>query len=502
MSMARLALCAVVLAGAAAIFALTRGGDESFEAPEGAPNIVVVMTDDQALNTFTPEAMPNLQRLLDDGGTRFSESFAIPPLCCPARGSFITGQYPHNHGVVQNFYDLLRDPENVLGTWLDRGGYEVGLSGKFMNEYNASEPAPGFDFWWELRGNPGYYDYEVLEDTELIEAGSEPSDYSTLPVTEHAVEFIREAAPGEDPFFLWASYYAPHPFGRPSEPVCGERTAQVLPEDWELFKDAPVELPPAASETDISDKAGISRGFADLDAAAISKLRNDTRCSMAAMHRVDAGIGEILGELRAAGVSDETAILFISDNGYFFGEHKRPEGKAEPYEGALRVPMAAHIPAGVLGGKRAAKIDEPVGTIDLAPTILELAGAESCGEDGCRTMDGRSLLDLIRGDDREWPEDRPLLFELGDRCGNFATVRRGDWMYTEFYEGDPPDCTMNGRELYDLKRDPHQLENLLGDSTTRSAPGVKAHKDEMAALLAELKECNGIDGRDETERPC
>ena len=298
MSTARLALCAAALAGAVAIFALTRGGDEDFAAPAGAPNIVVVMTDDQAINTFTAEAMPNLQRLLDEGGTRFEDAVAIPPLCCPARGSFITGQYPHNHGVVQNFYDLLRDPENTLGTWLDRGGYEVGLSGKFLNEYNAEEPAPGFDYWWELRGNPGYYDYEVLDGSELVRAGSEASDYSTLPVTEHAVDFIREAAGGDEPFFLWASYYAPHAFSRPEEEVCGERTAQVLPEDWQRFADAPVELPPAASEADISDKAGVSQGFADLDAAALERLENDTRCSMAAMHRVDAGIGEIVAELR------------------------------------------------------------------------------------------------------------------------------------------------------------------------------------------------------------
>ena len=75
-------------------------------------------------------------------------------------------------------------------------------------------------------------------------------------------------------------------------------------------------------------------------------------------------------------------------------------------------------------------------------------------------------------------------------------------MYTEFYAGEPPDCSLDGRELYDLEADPHQLENLLGIPETRAKPAVQARKDQLAALLAELKECNGIEGRDETEKPC
>ena len=500
MSRARLAAAVAVLAAAAAIFVLTR--EETAKAPAGAPNIIVVMSDDQALNTFTPKAMPNIQRLLDHGGTRFANSYAIPPLCCPARAGFITGSYPHNHGVVQNRYDLLRDKENTLPVWLDRGGYNVALAGKFMNAYQAEEPAPGFDFWWELRGNPGYYDYEYLEDDELHQAGSDPSDYSVLPVTRESLDFIEAAADDADPFFLWASYYAPHPFNHTEDAVCNHRTAQVLPEDWRLFEDAPVKLPPAARELDISDKPAVSSGLPPLSRAELRGIREDARCSMAAVNRLDDGIGEIEDKLREEGVDDETAIFYISDNGYFFGEHHRPAGKAKPYEGAMRVPMGAYIPPGVLGSKPVAEVDAPTGTIDLAPTILELAGADPCGEDGCRTMDGRSILGLLRGERSGWPAARPLLFELGKDCGRFASALAGSWQYTEWYRGAPPDCELDGRELYDLRRDPHQLENLLGDPATRSRGRVRANKEEMAALLAELRECSGIEGRDETEQPC
>jgi arylsulfatase A-like enzyme len=500
MSMARLALCAAVLAGALAIFALTR--DDSPEAPEGAPNIIVVMTDDQSMNSYSRETMPNAFRLFDDGGTRFSDAYAMPPLCCPARATFQTGQYPHNHGVVQNFYEQLREPDNTLGVWLDRGGYNVGLSGKFMNGYYAEEPAPGFDYWWELRANPGYYNYQALDGTELVRPGDDPDDYSTLAVTRNAVEFVREAAAGDDPFFLWASYYAPHSFSRDSERVCGDLAAQVLPEDWRLFKDSPVHFPPAFDEADISDKPAPSRTLLPLSDLVIEDKINDIRCARAAVHRVDVGIGEILDELEAAGVEDETAIFFISDNGLFFGEHRRPYDKAVPYEAVLEVPMAAHIPAGVLGSEPVPEVDEPTGTLDLAPTILDLAGAEPCNEDECRVMDGRSLLDLVRGDDPTWPRDRARLSELGKGCGTYASVERGDWMYSEWYEGEPPDCETIGVELYDLAADPHQLDNLLGIPETRSQPDVKAKAEQMAALLEEMRQCNGIEGRDETEDPC
>ena len=501
MSTARLALCAALLGGAIVAFALAYPSEP--EAPPGAPNIVVIMADDQARNTFTPEAMPNTQRLFDEGGTRFPNALAVPPLCCPARAGLLTGQYPHNHGVTQNFYEWLRDPANVLSTWLDEGGYEVGLAGKFLNEYTAEEPAPGFDYWWELRGNPGYYDYEVLAGDELEQRGSEPGDYSTLGVTSHAVDFVHQAAEGDDPFFLWASYYAPHAFNRREEPVCAKRTAQVLPSDWARFDDAPVPRPPAFDERDISDKAPPSRDFKRIAPAEARQITEDVRCSMAAMYRVDAGIGEIEAALREEGVARNTAIFYLSDNGYFFGEHRRHDAKekAAPYEGAIVIPMAARIPPRVLGGKAAPEVSEPVGTIDLAPTIVELAGAQPCFGDDCRTMDGRSLLGLIRGDDANWPASRPVLLELGDRCGNFASLRNERWMYTEFYDGDPPDCVLAGREMYDLRSDPHQLESRLGPAT-RFAPGVQERESELAARLAELRECSGVEGRDETDRPC
>src|SRR5690606_4699773 len=95
------------------------------------------------------------------GGTAFPRAAAVPPLCCPARAGFQTGQYPHNHGVTSNNYKLLRDPENVLSSWLKRAGYETGFVGKYMNKYElvrGTRPAPGWDYWWAADGRPDYFD--------------------------------------------------------------------------------------------------------------------------------------------------------------------------------------------------------------------------------------------------------------------------------------------------------------------------------------------------------
>ncbi len=482
---------------AAAAFA----GCSTAEEASQPPNVIVVMTDDQAMNTFTRRAMPNTFELLDEG-TRFTDAYAMPPLCCPARATMLTGQYPHNHGVVQNDYEQLRDKENTLAAWLDEAGYNVGLAGKFLNEYRPKRPAPGFDHWWQIRGNPGYYDYEVLEGKRLRRFGGDRSDYTTLRTTRAAVDFIEGAAGEEDPFFLWASYYAPHSFNRPSEPVCPIRAAQVLPEDWERFRDAPVRRGAAFNEADISDKPPPSRGFPPLTPDQIRKTTQDVRCSLAAVHRVDVGVGEIIDQLRTSGAEHDTVILFISDNGYFFGEQRHPNEKALPYEAALEVPMGIMVPPGVLGSAPVARVADATGTLDLAPTILELAGADPCAGGSCRTMDGRSLLGLMRGDDVGWPAERPRLSELGKECGRYASAQRGEWMYTEWYEGVPPRCETIGRELYDLRHDPHQLDNLLGIPASRSDPAVQARATRLATLLTRLRECNGIAGRDETEDPC
>ena len=493
---------AVLVVGAALAYVLLRSDDP--QAAPGAPNVVVIMTDDQVFSSFTRKAMPNLFELLGDGGTSFTDAYAIPPLCCPARAGFLTGQYPHNHGVRQNDYGQLRDPESTLASWLDESGYEVALTGKFMNVYRPTEPAPGFDHWWEIRSleSPGYWEYPVNDNGELSRAGRAPEDYSTLAVTREALEFIDRAAGEPEPFFLWVSYWAPHHYNDDEAEVCDGRTVQALPRDWRRFRDDAVELPPEFNEADVSDKPAPPRGEPRLDAAGVAEAIRDVRCSRAAIHRVDAGIGELVAALRSTGVADETAILFLSDNGVLLGEHRLTDEKTIPYQAALHVPMGARVPAGVLGGTPVAKVSEPVGTIDLAPTILELAGAEPCAESGCRVMDGRSLVGLMRGERQRWPRARARLTEAGGNCGRYAAVDRGRWLYAQRFGGKPPDCRTTATELYDLEADPRQLDNLLGIPETRSRPGVEAKAQEMASLLAELRECSGIRGRDDTDRPC
>ncbi len=136
------------------------GGDEERE-PAGPPHLIVVMTDDQTLESFGPEAMPYSWELFNgERGAVFTRAVASPPLCCPARAGFITGQYPHNHGVLGNVpgYADLVEKDNVLPAWLGRAGYRTAFVGKYLNGYelvDGERAAPGWDAWHVPPGLPG-----------------------------------------------------------------------------------------------------------------------------------------------------------------------------------------------------------------------------------------------------------------------------------------------------------------------------------------------------------
>ena len=180
------------------------------KAIEALPNFVVVLSDDQSQASFNRRVMPRTFALLDDGGTSFPNSVVSSNLCCPARAGILTGDYPHNTGVVNNHpgYPELTQPESILPAWLQASGYRTGMVGKFMNGYDDLEAAPGFDYWQDVIGNPAYYDYKLSDNGEVEKFGGEPHDYLTRVLTGRADDFI-ERASGRRPFFLWLSYTPP-----------------------------------------------------------------------------------------------------------------------------------------------------------------------------------------------------------------------------------------------------------------------------------------------------
>ncbi|MCI0634332.1 MAG: sulfatase-like hydrolase/transferase, partial [Actinobacteria bacterium] len=214
---------------------------------------------------------------------------------------------------------------------------------------------------------------------------------------------------------------------------------------------------------------------------------------------VDRGIDQIVKALEYTGDLQNSVLIFTSDNGFYFGEHRIARDKTHPYEEGLRVPLAMRVPQRFLGGRPIVpQVSQQVANIDLAPTLLELAGGEPCGGSGdCRVMDGRSLMPLLRGE-QGWPSSRGLLVEY-DGAGSKGTsscrydgIRTPAYFYVE-HLAVPDPLTGGCREteefeLYDLRADPFQLQNLY--SSDGSTVG------QLEDRLARLRDCNGIEGRD------
>jgi N-acetylglucosamine-6-sulfatase len=476
---------------------------DSAAVPADRPNVIVVMTDDQTVASVD-RAMPRTSRLAR-GATRFDSALVANPVCCPSRAGFFTGQYSHNNGVWRNFpgYPRLRGKSNLLPVWLRSAGYETAHVGKFMNGYTyypgspgGLDPAPGWDEWYVMLRPFSYFDYTLSVNGVPRTFGTADRDYLTRVMTGRAVDFIERRSRRPAPFFLSVAPWAPHrevaaQFAR----VRACRDAPIPdPRDAGTFASEPLPRPPSFAEPDARDKPWFIRGRS-LDEDDVAELERDYRCRLGALGGVDRMMAAIFRTLRRTGELGSTAVIFTSDNGELQGEH-RLDGKSLPYEEAARVPLLVWLPSGGWGGRGEdgppPVVDAPVANIDLAPTILDLAGARPCAErDGCRRIDGRSLLPLLGGGG--WPEDRAILIASreGDHgaCG-FEAVRTRDWTYARYRRkrsGERRGCSEPVfEELYELGPDPFQLDNLLADQGPE--PEVAAA---LRARLQRLLRCHG-----------
>ena len=493
---------------AAALGAALLGAAASGEAQEAAtsakrPNFVVITTDDQDAASLRRAVMPHVLDGIGDRGTLFTSGFASPPLCCPSRAGFLTGQYPHDHGVFSNHpgYPALRGKADTLPKWLKRSGYRTGFAGKFLNGYNRSklegiEPAPGFDRWYAVYKRKLYYHYRMTINGRVRQFGGGRRDYLSKVITRYSKKFIRHESRRGRPFFFWASYWAPH-YSK-AEQVKGPCDNLVTPGpgDERAFRDVSLPRPPSFDEADVSDKPSFVRRLPRITGATRSRLELSYRCRLASLLAVDRGVNSILKALRRAGELDNTVLVFTSDNGFYHGEHRITHGKNTPYEPAIRVPLAISVPAAHLEGPRAAVAPELVSNVDLAPTILDLAGTKPCKKGDCRAMDGRSLAPLLSEGSAGWPKDRAVLFETrtGKNPCRYEAIRTQRFFYAEHGAGNAARCRRADQtELYDLAADPYELENLVraggGSPTTKTEEALKERLDA-------LRKCSGVAGLD------
>jgi N-acetylglucosamine-6-sulfatase len=470
---------------------------------QAQPNIVVVTTDDQPLSMMRGRYMPKTTKQIGERGTTFTNHVVTTPLCCPSRATMLTGQYAHNHAVLTNHYELLEDKDNVLPVWLRQAGYRTAHVGKFLNAYeqavgNRFEVAPGWDVWFTAVGATRYFDYEISANGRRRHFGDGPRSHITRVLNRKAASLVRRVTPGSQPLYLQLDHRAPHTeTGTNSGGRCGARAVPEDARDEERVRDEPLPTPPSFNEADVSDKPSYIRDSALLNRGRIKKITKRYDCGLAALRSVDRGVKKVVQALKQTGELRNTVLIFTSDNGYYFGEHRIGRDKTHPYEEGIRVPLLVRVPAR-LGGAMGSKRDEPVANIDLAPTLLELAGADSCAAGGdCRVMDGRSMVPLLRGRE-EWPAKRGLLIEYdgasskGTSSCEYHGIRAQGWMYVDHVRIPNPLTRVceetEQTELYNLVTDPFQLHSLPAAGSPVIAP--------LRARLSRLRDCAGIEGRD------
>jgi arylsulfatase A-like enzyme len=407
------------------------------------PNVVLIVTDDQRWDTLS--YMPTVSSELVGKGVTFTNAFVVNPLCCPSRASILTGTYSHTNGVWSNAstpYGGVRafDDRETLATWLDEAGYETMLIGKYLNGYGSALGAPfvppGWDRWLAFF-KVGYFDYKLTDGTSVSSYGPEPVEeqYSTDVLAAEAKAFISSAT---SPFFLYFAPFAPH--------KSGSFTAEPAPRHVDEFAGVPYTPPPSVNEADVRDKPRFIRRRAFYDVDDLTRLREEQLETLLAVDDAVAGILEALTE---AGKLDNTLIVFTSDNGHTWGEH-RWSGKRVAYDESIRVPLVMRWDA---DGVSPRKVTRPVLNIDLAPTLTRAARVRVPGRDG------RSLVPVLRHHPVEW-RSRFLIEYYDTVFPAYCGVRSQGWKYVQFRTGE--------EELYDLRGDPYELRNLAGEPRHRA----------------------------------
>lgn len=397
------------------------------------PDIVLIVTDDQRINTL--KWMPTVWDKIVGKGKRFKNAIVPTSTCCPSRASLLTGLYAHNTKVWSNgrgwnrFVDAGMEARTVA-VWLRSAGYRTGLIGKYLNAYGGTLAPPGWTSWHAFQGTNGaYYNYRLRHgDGGFTDHGSDPSDYSTDVLRRLSLRYIRNT-PSTKPFFLYLAPFAPH---YPWAPAPRHR---YLPAPVGPFN------PPSLNEENVSDKPPWIQQLGFVDESYIHTTRVGQYRSLRA---VDDALHAIMEVQRQRSRLRNTLFIIMSDNGDMWGEH-RARGKFVPYASATRVPLAirwlGHVPQGVVDGRLALNLDVPA-------TIAAVAGATHGAIDGLSLLSSLKRLgsviesrEAVRGGSNGTNVFRPAY--CGWRTRRYLFVRYANGL----------------SELYDYARDPYELRN-------------------------------------------
>jgi N-acetylglucosamine-6-sulfatase len=477
------------------------------------PNVILILTDDLALedvNVDTLKHMPNLRALMEKG-TTFDNAFVSNSLCCPSRATTLRGQYTHNHQILHNQpplggaerFRLSGGDGSTMATWVKEQGYNTAFFGKYLNGYNDDYVPPGWDEWYAMSGN--FLSNDLNENGHIVSYDADRYHLDDV-ISDKASSYAEHAARPEPPFFtadrpflMWIGTKAPH---QPATPA---------PRDDDSYPAISLPHPPSFDEKDVSDKPGWVSDNPPLSKEQKRYMEELYRKRLQSMLAVDDMIGDLVGALHDSGELDNTYIVFTSDNGFHLGQHRLGAGKWTPYEEDIRVPLIVRGP-GVPEGET---LHHMVLNNDLAPTFADLAGSDIPS-----FVDGRSLVPLLTDDPKplaDWRQ-RFVIESVAERSGvphpPFITESTvvplltgdplpGNWRRTSAASAQSSeewgrpwlkalrtknylyvDYKTGEHELYDMRKDPYELNNMYATAPPEITQRLEAQLDALRQCSA------------------
>ena len=427
---------------------------------EKKPNFLFILVDDQPYdavgfsNRYPFLKTPNIDKLAKQG-VNVENFFVTQSICSPSRASFLTGTYPHIHGVNQNNKYVDPDWENYApySTHLQNSGYETAHIGKIHMAWKRGKEhiRPGFDYWFSFIGQGQYFDPKVNDNgLEMKLEG-----YMTDILTDKTIDWLKNKRDPNKPFSLNLWHKAVHERHLPA------------PRHKDLYKNEDLPTPPydTHKETFKGKPEWLRRktyGFKwnendkipdELPEITWPINKQKYMQLLRSLIAVDESLGQVIKTLDEMGELENTVIIYSSDNGYFMGEHTFLD-KRLAYENSMRVPMIIRYPKLIT---KNSIVKEQCLNIDIAPTILDLAGVKKPSY-----MQGESMVKLISGKkDKSWRKSMLFEYYVDDAWPyagpNQVAVRTNKYKLIDNFLEDDID------ELYDLINDPGEMKNLIND---------------------------------------